>query len=264
MPHSIGYNVETGFFNFINGSRYITNDPDEADWHYLPIMWSYWQLNNDYGRINREQMQTYLDSIVLDYDKTFTISEADNEPGFNIKNMVVFSANSGDNWIPTPLVTLPHKVPAVLPEKKYLSNFVGTIKPWETRIKMVQVLQKRLDVKIIQSKKGESLFVNTILESYSTLCPRGSALSSYRFYETMQLGVVPIMISDEDFRPFKNKIDWDICSYYFDSVDKLPEFFKSVSIGELEQKSVEAKYVWERLFEKWPQYILDELNEINS
>ena len=260
-PHSKGFNIETGFLSYLHGSDKLTKNPNEADWHYLPIIWSYWQLSNNYGRENRDEMQKYLDKTIIDDTKTFTVSEADDEPGFEIGNTTVFSANSGDKWICTPIITLPHLLPSVLPKKKYLSNFVGNVHPWKTRIEMVEILKDHKDIKIIQSKKGEDLFVNTILESYSTLCPRGSAQSSYRFYESMQLGTVPIMIADYEFRPFPDRIDWQSCSYYFDSPERLPDFFGSVSKKELELKSQNARSVWSKLFDEWPEYILDNLSK---
>lgn len=261
--HSIGFNVETSFLGYLKQNDHLlTKNPDEADWHYLPVMWSYWQLSNNYGRDNRDKMQEMLDKIIIDKSKTFTVTEADNEPDFNNGKMVVFSANSGGNWIPLGIITLPHQLPTVRPEKKYLSNFVGNIKPWPTRMKMVELLSSREDVKIIQSKKGEELFVNTILESYSTLCPRGSALGSYRFYESMQLGVVPIMISDYDFRPFPDRINWNTCSYFLDDVNKLPELLDSLDKHELEMMGHNAEAVWKRLFNEWPEYVIDHLRKL--
>src|SRR3990167_4922533 len=259
--HSIGFNVETQFLKYLLESNILTTN-QKADWHYLPIMWSYWLLSNNYGRDNRKEMQDYLNKIIIDDKKTFTVSEADNEPGFEIGETLVFSGNQsvgyhGHKWIPVPIITLPHQLPTVLPEKQYLSNFVGTIKPWKTRIAMVNLFKNRNDIKIIQNKKGEKLFVDTILESYSTLCPRGSALGSYRFYESMQLGVVPIMISDYDFRPFPDKIDWESCSYFTDDVNELPSMLDSMDKENLLNKGKKAKEVWNELFNKWPEYVLE-------
>lgn len=259
--HSIGFNVEIAFLDFLLKSNFVTKNPDEADWHYLPLMWSYWQLSNNYGRDNRSELQRYLDKIILDDYTTFTVSEADNEPGFDIGRTVVFSANQKDGWIPIPIITLPHQVPGKLPKKKYLSNFVGTVKPWHVRVEMQKLLENRTDVKIEYSKKGESKFVNTILESYSTLCPRGSALSSYRFYETMQLGVVPIMIADYDMRPFPDRIDWESCSYFINDVKQLPVILDNFYVAELEGKGNNAKEIWNDLFKNWPDYVLDILDK---
>lgn len=284
MPHSKGYNIEVAFLSYLQGSDLLTDNPQEADWHYLPIFWSHWQLANDYGRQNRDKMQELLDNVVLDENKTFTVSEADGEPNFNIGKIIVFSANRGKGkfimvgkkgsftppksaenrdveWITAPIITLPHRVPTVLFEKKYLSSFVGSFNSHPMRIHIKDLLKDFTDIKIERSEnvKNEELFVNTILESYSTLCPRGSAMSSFRFYESMQLGTVPIMIAEYDMRPFPDKIDWDSCSYFFSDIKELPMFFKTVAFKELTDKSKKAKEVWQTLFDEWPSYILDEL-----
>lgn len=260
--HSDGFNVETGFHNYLihgENTPIVVDDPKYADWHYLPIYWSYWQLSNDYGRKNREEMEQYLKKVILNPEKTFTVSEADNEPNFGIK-IKVFSGNTADHgWTPIPIITLPHLFPEVTPTKKYLSNFVGTISKWYERIRMKSLVEDRDDVKLIQSKKDEKLFVNTILESYSTLCPRGSALGSYRFYESMQLGVVPIMISDYDFRPFPDKINWSECSYFLKDVEELPDLLDSLDRVELLDKGKKAQLIWNMLFNFWPQYLLESL-----
>lgn len=261
VEHSEGFNCETDFLSFLKSHEsLITNNPSEADWHYLPVYWSYWQLSNDYGRSGREEMSNYLKSLVLDESKTFTISEADDEPSFGL-NIKVFSGNTDNfGWTPIPILTLPHALPKVLPDKKYLSNFVGNLKGWPIRETMKKVLEGREDVKIIQNKKGEDLFVNTVLESYTTLCPRGSAKGSYRFYESMQLGVVPIMISDSDFRPFKKQINWDSFSYYVSNPLVLPNLLDSLDIEDLKKKGEIAKANWDILSEQtWCSFVLEEL-----
>lgn len=260
--HSDGYNMETGFYDFlIKHPDLITFDKSKADYHYLPIYWSYWQLANDYGRSGREEMGKYLKEIVTDPEKTFTVTEADWEPNFGI-DIKVFSANTTDNgWTAIPLMTLPHNTPEVLPNKKYISNFVGNIGKWPLRVEMKRKIDME-GVKIIQSKKGEDLFVDTVLSSYTTLCPRGSALGSYRFYESMQLGVAPIMISDYDFRPFKEDIPWDNFSYFVDSVDKLEKLLWSINLTDreiLEERGKLAQEWWNKLLLDWPVYILNRL-----
>lgn len=260
--HSDGYNIETGFYNYlIEHPDLITFDKSRANYHYLPIYWSYWQLSNDYGRSGREEMSKYVKSVVVDPERTFTVTEADWEPNFGV-DMKVFSGNTTDNgWIATPLITLAHPLPKILPDKKYVSSFVGNIGKWPLRVEMKDKINMT-GVKIIQSKKGEELFVNTILESYTTLCPRGSALSSYRFYESMQLGVSPIMISDYDFRPFPDKIPWNDFSYFVDSIDKLEKLLWSINLVEptvLENRGLLAKIYWETLRNKWPEFVLEKL-----
>ena len=265
VSHSQGFNVETEFLKFLFESNLITQNLHEADFHYLPIFWSHWQLANNYGKDNRDEMQSLLNSTILDDKKTFTVSEADNEPGFEIGETKVFSGNqtvgyNGHIWTAIPIVTLPHRVPTVLPAKKYLSNFVGTLGPWPIRQDMYNRLKDREDTKFIINGKGEEQFVNAILESWTTLCPRGSALGSYRFYESMQLGVTPIMIADEDFRPFKNKINWTACSYYAADMDKTIPYLNSNEFKDKKGLAItgsNAKDVWDLLYANWPKWILE-------
>lgn len=259
--HSVGFTMEIDFLNFLLQSNLLTNDPNEADWHYLPINWSFWLLSHNYGTEGREEMQQYINEVIIDDKKTFTITEADFTPNnFEIGLMKVFSANqSTKGEIPIPLLSLPHEFPP-LPEKKYFASFVGSIRPWPMRIKMKELLKDRKDVCIIESKQGEELFVNTILSSYCTLCPRGSADSSYRFYESMQLGVSPIMINEVDFRPFPAQIDWNCCSYFVDSPEKLPMLLSTVSGKELLHKGNVAKIIWNNLAGYgWCRMLLDYL-----
>jgi hypothetical protein len=258
--HSFGYNCELDFHNYIQHYPELTKNPDEADWHYLPLYWSYWQLSHNYGKDGREEMSEYLKKIVIDPKKTFTVSEADWEPNFGVE-MKVFSGNTKDNgWTPIPILTLPHKIPDVLPDKKYHASFVGNTGAWPVRVRMVELLKDDPVVNIVRSKKGEDLFVNSILESYTTLCPRGSALGSYRFYESMQLGVAPVMISDYDFRPFGDKIDWGACSYFVDDVEKLPQLFHSISKEEAVEKGKIAQQVWNGLYNQgWCEYVMQYL-----
>lgn len=258
--HSPGVNVETLFNIFIHNRPEITLDPKEADWHYLPMYWSYWQLGHNYGLDGREEMKQYLENIIIDPKKTFTISEADNEPNFGI-DIKVFSGNTKDNsWIPIPIITSPHQIFSI-PEKKYLASFYGSLKTHPIRQLMARGLKGRTDVSIISSDKvqDETGFVNSILQSYAVLCPRGSALGSYRFYETMQLGRVPIMISDYDFRPFPNYFHWDEFSYFLDDMNKLPTLLDSLDKSELVKKGEVARFVWNVLFETWPTMVLETL-----
>lgn len=246
--HSVGFTMEIDFLNFLKQSDLLAKSP-QADWHYLPINWTYWLLNNNYGRNNREEMQAYINKVVLDDTKTFTITEAGLTPAsFEVGKMKIFSANQSTRGeLPIPLLSRPHSVPEHSPDVRHLSNFVGSIKPWPMRREMLEALKDRDDVFMAERKTGEEFFVNTILSSYSTLCPRGSADSSYRFYESMQLSTVPIMINEVDFRPFPQYIDWDDCSYFVDSPSKLPALLDSFDKDELGDKGNIAGMVWHEL-----------------
>ena len=73
------------------------------------------------------------------------------------------------------------------------------------------------DIKITNLSSMKSEFTNEqfdsyrdlISESYFSLCPRGYGPTSFRLYESISLGSVPIYISDDFFLPFKELIDWE-------------------------------------------------------
>src|SRR4030065_2777822 len=174
--HSIGFTMEIDFLTFLLQGNLLTDNPNEADWHYLPINWTFWLLSHDYGRTGKEEMQKYIDKVVIDDSKTFTVSEAGNTPSsFEVGRMKIFSANQATKGeTPIPLLSLPHKLPYPFPEKKWQASFVGSMK-WPMRQEMREVLKDRKDVCLIDSRKGEELFVDTMLASWLSLCPRGSA-----------------------------------------------------------------------------------------
>jgi hypothetical protein len=62
-------------------------------------------------------------------------------------------------------------------------------------------------------------------DSVFALCPRGYGPTSFRLYEAMQMGCVPVYITDQAWLPFKDEILWDqtavLCG--IDEVAGLPE-----------------------------------------
>jgi glycosyltransferase involved in cell wall biosynthesis len=52
-------------------------------------------------------------------------------------------------------------------------------------------------------------FLDTTVSSRFTLCPRGYGPASFRLYEAMQLGSVPVYISDNHVLPWSDELDWE-------------------------------------------------------
>jgi hypothetical protein len=261
-PHSKGYMMETDFYDWITKQDFLTNDPNEADWHYLPIFWNFWKLDHNFAKAGEDELEAEVERVVVDSGKTFTITQYDG--GVNYNGVVDFAASKlGRHGIPIPILTLPHKLPDKLPEKKWLTSFVGKLYTHSSRQEMAERLKPWRNVNIVESKKGEELFVNSILESYCTLCPRGSAMGSFRFYESMQLGVVPLMLSDADVRPFPNYINWKECSLFTYKPKNLPYMLKRLSPERALEMGRNAKKVWEEQLanQNWCKYVLMTLED---
>jgi hypothetical protein len=70
---------------------------------------------------------------------------------------------------------------------------VCAVKPWSSRIPTFRVEQ----------------FGAALARSTYTLAPRGYGPTSYRLYEALRAGSVPVYVSDVHWLPYADEIDWD-------------------------------------------------------
>lgn len=93
-------------------------------------------------------------------------------------------------------------------EKKYLFSFIGAVRTHQvrSRILLLNCTESYLkdtsknnlwDLGPEEKKKFEVEYVNISLKSHFILCPRGEGVNSYRLYEAMQMGLAPVIISDQ-------------------------------------------------------------------
>jgi len=211
--------LEEYFFNYVNKNINIL----EGKPQYLPIYWTPIYVQNAPIRV-----QSYLN--VLDRTKEyFTIVQYDegilNTLPFKTK---VFAAASdrgnGTEKIPIPLITTP--IPTEFINKyysdcgtKYLCSFVGR----DTHImrkKVYEVLKHQDNVYFPKMENWEQTlpkekleeFIRVTKQSTFGLAIRGNAPASFRLYEIMQLGSIPVYVSDIHWLPFQDEINWkDFC-----------------------------------------------------
>ncbi|MBM4147189.1 MAG: exostosin family protein, partial [Nitrospira sp.] len=191
--HNDDYGVEQDFLSYLfNNSNLITHKPKEADWHYLPIFWTRWHLNHDYGKDGITELQEEVNKALLDDRKTFTICQYDDGPIVNIENTKIFLASrKSDAGYDIPLLSSAHKIPASIPPKKYLASFAGRLDTHPLRQNMDISLKNNKDIFIYDGNRGPEFFIDLLFSSYIALCPRGYGGSSFRFFEAMQAGTVP-------------------------------------------------------------------------
>ncbi|HYE33185.1 MAG TPA: exostosin family protein [Methylomirabilota bacterium] len=60
-----------------------------------------------------------------------------------------------------------------------------------------------------QAKTFRAAFARNIIESDYVLCARGYANCSIRFYETLSMGRLPVLVDTDTVLPFESVIDWD-------------------------------------------------------
>lgn len=264
--HNEDFGVEQDFLHFLCANpSLLAAKPDEADWHYLPVFWTRWHLNHDYGRLGLEELQREVDRVVLREEKTVTICQYDDGPVVNLGNSTQFlSSRRGNTGFDIPLLSAPHRRTLFPVRKKWLASFVGRLATHPIRQEMADFLRGRDDVILEDGDRGPRFFVRVSLSSDLVLAPRGYGGSSFRLFEAMQLGVPPILLGDLDTRPFKRWINWDSCSFYVGKAEDLPDLLDAVSQQDVALMGLESARIYREnlAFGKWCEFVIRDLESL--
>jgi hypothetical protein len=214
--HNNDYGVEQDFDTYLlNHEDLLAASPEHADFHYLSVYWTRYFINNDYGKLNIYELQNMCNKIIIDSSKTFTVCQYDDGPIVELgKTLVFLSSRKAVEGLDIPLLSSDLFYLWFRPKKKFQASFIGRLNTYPIRQEMFIALNGNNDFFIKDSTFGTQRYIRSILNSYVSLCPRGYGGSSFRFFESMQLGTVPMLIGEIDTRPFKEFIDWDSCSFY--------------------------------------------------
>jgi hypothetical protein len=275
--HNKDYGVEQDFEKWIKKQKnMLVDNPADADWHYLPIYWTRWHINHNFAANNQglTELQQEIDKVLLDDNKTFTITQFDGGTLINAGNTIVFTgARTANEGIDIPILCSPHKKPPLPVKKKYLASFNGAFSTHTIREEMAAKFKGDPDILIGDGGVPTRFYKRwfwaknynlNIMTSYMALCPRGTSHNSYRFFEAMQLGVAPCLIGDKDVRPFKNFIPWDEISWYASSINELVNMLKTLDKNEALKKGQKAYKYWknELFYQKWCKYVIMELEQL--
>lgn len=269
--HNEDWGVEQDFLCWLNQSGMVTEDAGEADYSLLPIFWNRLYLNEggpgDEGLVHL--LSDGVTNAILEPERTFTICEYDvraRQPWLNLDGVTVFTANRElpDSGIDIPLLCSPHTLPEPMPPKQYLTSFIGHPDTHPLRREMIDALSDKPDCYVTSGNEGADFFVNLLASSYVALAPRGDGGQSFRFYEAMQVGTVPLLISDIDTRPFKRWLDWDCASFYVAECDLLYEALLVSPKDWYIQPGADAAHLWEEdlQYGKWCRYVIMELDNL--
>jgi hypothetical protein len=155
-----------------------------------------------------------------------------------------------------------------------LCSFVGTVLPTsEIRNNLYENLKDKegfyftekthWSPTISQNKIEE--FISVTQRSWFTLCPRGYGLQSFRFYEALQLGSIPVFIYDTGWFPFKDGIDWSTFSIcvHKDKINEIPNIINKLSEKDKLAMIETGHYVYKKYFtlEKVCEQILNYLQQ---
>lgn len=268
--YSQDWGVEQDFHKFLNSSNLLTNQLDEASHIFLPIYWTRYWLQNNYGQSGHLELNQFLSKLEFDRNRIFTVCQYDDGPlvDFNFGKGLYLSSRKTANIgrdIPLLATDLPKK--RIRKKKKYLMSFAGRFETHPIRIELRDASTNRPSVFLADQNLNTRRFTDLLLQSLVVLCPRGYGGSSFRFYEAMQVGSVPCLIGDIDTRPFKSQIPWDQISFYFNNPLEAIEFIEDLDSKVLKTMGEAAGEIYHRFLKlgKWNKLLINDLDDrVNS
>jgi len=245
-PYHKGLYLEDYFID------YWTKNNFETDREFIAISWTSYYNNG----MNRSRLQSYLDSLPKD-KKYFTVCQHDDAPSELLPpNTLIFSAGGNvisDNIIPIPLICSSLELNGNTSTRSYLASFVGSM-THPIRSRMIQHLTGNSNFYLqygewkntIDNSRLQS-FIDVSLNSIFMLCPRGYGATSFRLYESFQLGCIPVYISDRFYLPFADKINWEkLCIFITpDEIPNIENRLKSISETEIADMLTYGKSIYE-------------------
>jgi hypothetical protein len=233
-----------------------------SDRVYLPIHW----MNNYFWQAHRDSVIDYFPLAgaqrfieALDPNERYvTVCQCSDGIYERVPPHVNFTilGASGIGDVPLPLVTAAHPAPPADGDRSVLASFMGNIEcggsqfppgtathsSWDPhgpgahlRRKMVQVFAGcdgcHLEQRRARDGRDIQAFRDLMYRSKYALAPRGYGRTSFRLYEAMQVGCVPIYIYDYPWLPYADVLDWEsfcvLCRR--DELPQLPERLKGLS-----------------------------------
>lgn len=234
----------------------------QTDRKYIDVFWTNVFCNSMFAGQQYQNIQEELDNCLDQNEKYFTVSQFDDGPFENFSDdTLIFSAGGnreGENIVPIPLICSP--IPQELitqKEKTIFASFVGSKNTHPIRMDMCNHLSGKDGYQISAGNWSTSVpidnfkkFVDITCSSKFALAPRGYGKQSFRMYEILQLGSVPVYVSDEHYLSWSDEIDWnDFCvPVNEDEIEEIDDILKSISDVEYSKLLENGKKVYEEYF----------------
>jgi hypothetical protein len=150
----------------------------------------------------------------------------------------------------------------------YLFSFIGCVaNSPSVRGRVARLKHSRAHIEDAWSGQsdGDARYADILSRSKFVLCPRGRGPSTWRLFETMRSGRVPVIISDEWMEP--KGIDWSACSVRIKEKDigTIPVRLEQLE-GRAEQMGSAARDAWDQHFSETGsfEWVADACERIQS
>lgn len=221
---------------------------------YLPVFWTSYYVNNGYK--STKELQKFLNSLDKS-KKYFTICQYDDGILDNVKGLDLLVYAMGSNkpgYYPIPLISQPlnNNHVAHLKNRDIEYSFIGKnthpireqlIKAFnndtntsyfdETLGRDIELTHRTLNPYIGFDELPIAEYYQILIRTKYALCPRGYGVTSFRMFEAMAYGCIPVYISDEFLEPFNIPFTLYGIKIKEDQIKDIPEIIKSANYQEL-------------------------------
>lgn len=232
---------EEWFYNQIQ-SRYHCKGCRE----YLPIFWTSYYVNHNYGNDHRsmQALQEFINSLDKS-KKYFTIVQYDDGILNDISalDIKVFGMGGGRIDYPLPLLCMPHPY-EFDNHKDIFANFAGSL-THQIRRDIKNTIRRDIIDNVIKTgytyycpdhRLRIDEFCCVLSRSIFTIAPRGYGETSFRIMEALQFGSIPVYVSDKHIVP--HNIDFNsygVLIHQRDTVN-IDYILKSINSEEIKRK----------------------------
>tara|TARA_B100001057_G_C22765154_1_gene917365 strand:- start:47 stop:922 length:876 start_codon:yes stop_codon:yes gene_type:complete len=257
-PRNKSKNFEAYFYDYFKDNKFDT------DYIYIPVQWTNYLISKNYGK-NIEELKKFIHNNLEANKKYFTIVQYAGGPLVTMPNTLIFSMGGTFN-------TKNHKTSKVIPlpliydgiiekrnnKKNYLASYIGR-PTHDIRLKVEKKLNsidnffiKNLDsMDSTIGNRNLNLFTDMINQSHFSICPRGFGPTSFRLYESIKAGTIPIYITDKFFLPFKEFLDWQEFSVLLKprKISSIPKIVdRIINSGDIDQMNTNLKDISRKYF----------------
>lgn len=148
----------------------------------------------------------------------------------------------------------PPVIPHIILRKKALNNLMRS-----EYLNTNFVLRKRF-LGLSANKEEKTEYLENIKNNAYTLCVRGTGNFSFRFYDTLSHGRIPILIDTKCVLPFPDQIDWEklIVIVPRKKMNQLTEYIleyhQKLSEDDFIQRQMDLRTIWERYLKREAYY----------
>ena len=255
--------------------QHFEDNSPQLSYIYIPIFWTDCR-NQLQGQDGLDQYKKTIEQFFegLDRSRTyFTLMQhADGFAPITIPSdlrLVVFDSGGAVavahpydlNIITIPIPLLKQELQPSYVEKKRLGTFVGTIatehRGTDTRPRLLALYNGTFDF------AGHREDWPAFMESGQfSLAPRGYGPTSFRLYESLQLGLIPIYVWERfSWLPYQELIDWDDIAIivgrpFIRSIDRL---VRDAPVAAMRQKILQVRHMF--TYQYTAEYIVRILKE---